>query len=102
LGAFKSSLSNTAPIGPDTASRAPPVHSQGKDPKTIRAYEVAVEEFRQSCAKKFIDEIRKQDLLDFMGSPNPLWCANLCQHLTSFLHLLIGDHYRLEIPNEIQ
>jgi hypothetical protein len=66
LGAFKSSLSNT-PIGPETASRAPPVHSQGKDPKTTRAYEVAVEEFRQSCAKKFIDEIRKQDLLDFMG-----------------------------------
>jgi len=43
------------------------LHSQGKDPKTIRAYKVAVEEFRQSCPKKFMDEIGKQDLIDFMG-----------------------------------
>jgi Phage integrase, N-terminal SAM-like domain len=43
------------------------LHSQGKDPKTIRAYKVAVEEFRKSCTKKFLDEIRKQDLIDFMG-----------------------------------
>jgi Phage integrase, N-terminal SAM-like domain len=43
------------------------LHSQGKDPKTIRAYKVAVEEFRQSCPKKFMDEIKKQDLIDFMG-----------------------------------
>jgi integrase len=43
------------------------LHSQGKDPKTIRAYKVAVEEFRKSCAKKFLDEIGKQDLIDFMG-----------------------------------
>lgn len=43
------------------------LHAQGKDPKTIRAYRVAVEEFRKSCTKKFIDEIGKQDLIDFMG-----------------------------------
>lgn len=43
------------------------LHSQGKDPKTIRAYKVAVEEFRKSCSKKFMDEIGKQDLIDFMG-----------------------------------
>jgi integrase/recombinase XerD len=43
------------------------LHSQGKDPKTIRAYKVAVEEFRKSCTKKFLDEIGKQDLIDFMG-----------------------------------
>lgn len=41
--------------------------SQGKDRKTIRAYRVALKEFRQSCSKKFLDEICKQDLLDFMG-----------------------------------
>jgi integrase/recombinase XerD len=41
--------------------------SQGKDPKTIRAYKTALGEFRQSCAKEFMDEIGKQDLLDFMG-----------------------------------
>jgi integrase len=43
------------------------LHSQGKDPKTIRAYRVAINEFLQSCSKKFLDEIGKQDLLDFMG-----------------------------------
>jgi hypothetical protein len=43
------------------------LHSQGKDPKTIRAYEVAVEEFRKSCTKEFLHEIGKQDLIDFMG-----------------------------------
>ena len=43
------------------------LHSQGKDPKTIRAYKVAVEEFRKSCTKKFLSEIGTQDLIDFMG-----------------------------------
>jgi len=43
------------------------LHSQGKDPKTIRAYKVAVEEFRKSCTKKFLNEIGEQDLIDFMG-----------------------------------
>jgi hypothetical protein len=43
------------------------LYSQGKDPKTIRAYKLAIQEFRQSCEKRFLDEIRKQDLLDFMG-----------------------------------
>lgn len=43
------------------------LHSQGKDPKTIRAYKIAVEEFRRSCTKKFLSEIGRQDLIDFMG-----------------------------------
>jgi integrase len=43
------------------------LHSQGKDPKPIRAYKVAVEEFRTSCTKKFLNEIGRQDLIDFMG-----------------------------------
>ncbi len=43
------------------------LHSQGKDPKTIRAYKVAVEEFRKSCIKEFLHDISKQDLIDFMG-----------------------------------
>jgi len=40
------------------------LHSQGKDPKTVRAYKVAVEEFRKSCTKKFLSEIGRQDLID--------------------------------------
>jgi len=43
------------------------LYSQGKDPKTIRAYKVAVEEFRKSYAKKLLSEIGRQDLIDFMG-----------------------------------
>jgi integrase/recombinase XerD len=43
------------------------LHSQGKDPKTVRAYKVAVEEFRKSCTKKLLSEIGPQDLIDFMG-----------------------------------
>jgi integrase/recombinase XerD len=43
------------------------LHSQGKDPKTVRAYKVAVEEFRESCTKRFLNEVGRQDLIDFMG-----------------------------------
>jgi len=43
------------------------LHSQGKDAKTIRAYKVAVEEFRKSCTKRFLNENGRQDLIDFMG-----------------------------------
>jgi len=39
----------------------------GKDPKTIQAYRKAVEQFRESCTKQYMDEIGKQDLIDFMG-----------------------------------
>lgn len=41
--------------------------AMGKDPKTIRAYRSAVSQFRQSCTKQYVDAIRKQDLIDFMG-----------------------------------
>ncbi len=40
--------------------------AQGKDPKTIGAYRVALEQFRQSCPKVYVDEVKKQDLLNFM------------------------------------
>ncbi len=43
------------------------LHSQRKDPKTIRAYKVAVEEFGKSCTMKLLDEIGRRDLIDFMG-----------------------------------
>jgi integrase/recombinase XerD len=43
------------------------LENQGKDPKTIKAYRVALNQFRQSCSKLCIDQITKQDLLDFMG-----------------------------------
>ena len=40
--------------------------AQGKDPKTIRTYRVAVDGFVASCSKTYIDEIGKQDLFDYM------------------------------------
>ena len=41
--------------------------AQGKDRKTIKTYRVAVDGFVASCAKKYFDEIEKQDLFDYMA-----------------------------------
>jgi len=41
--------------------------AQGKDPKTIRTYRYAVDGFVASCSKKYIYEIDKQDLFDYMA-----------------------------------
>jgi integrase len=41
--------------------------AQGKDPKTIKTYRVAVEGFVASCSKKYVDGIEKQDLFDYMA-----------------------------------
>ena len=43
------------------------LYALGKDPKTIRAYRKAVDQFRESCTKQYLDEIGKQDLIAFMG-----------------------------------
>jgi integrase len=39
----------------------------GKDPKTVMAYRKSVDQFRESCTKQHMDEVVKQDLIDFMG-----------------------------------
>jgi len=41
--------------------------AQGKDPKTIKTYRIAVEAFVSSCSKKYVEEIEKQDLFDYMA-----------------------------------
>lgn len=41
--------------------------AQGKDPKTIQAYRVAVDGFVAQCKKRFVQQIEKQDVLDYMG-----------------------------------
>ncbi len=41
--------------------------AQGKDRKTIKTYRLAVDGFVASCSKKYIDEIEKQDLFDYMA-----------------------------------
>src|SRR6202034_3851729 len=41
--------------------------AQGKDPKTINTYRIAVDAFVASCSKAYIDQIDRQDLFDFMA-----------------------------------
>jgi integrase len=41
--------------------------AEGKDHKTISAYRQSIEQFVESCAKKYIDQIEKQDLKNFLG-----------------------------------
>jgi len=41
--------------------------AQGRDPKTIRAYRSAVDPFVSQCKKACVEEITKQNLIDFMG-----------------------------------
>lgn len=43
------------------------LEAQGRDPKTIRAYRSAVDSFVGQCKKACVEEITKQDLIDFMG-----------------------------------
>lgn len=41
--------------------------SLGKDKKTFDAYSFSVESFLVSCEKRFVDEIERQDLIDYIG-----------------------------------
>ena len=41
--------------------------AQGRDPKTIRTYRYALTEFRASCAKTYLEQLTRQDMINFMG-----------------------------------
>ena len=41
--------------------------AEGKDHKTIAAYRHSIDQFVESCSRKYIDEVGKQDLKNFMG-----------------------------------
>jgi integrase len=43
------------------------LEAQGKDPKTIRAYRSAVDPFVENCAKTYVEDVTKQDIINFMG-----------------------------------
>jgi integrase len=43
------------------------LEAQGKDPKSIRTYKIAVDGFVASCSKMFVDEIEKQDVFNYLG-----------------------------------
>jgi integrase/recombinase XerD len=60
-------VSNGTPLAVAVARYFSNLEAQGKDPKTIRAYRSAVDPFVAQCKKRFVEEIGKQDLIDFMG-----------------------------------
>ncbi len=43
------------------------LEAQGKDPKTIRAYHSAIDPFVAQCQRNYVEQVGKQDILDFMG-----------------------------------
>ena len=73
------------------------LHSQGKDPKTIRAYTVAVEEFRKSCTKKFLAKFSQTTLEHIeQGHGNPgltrmMNLAHALKHTLSYLFRLTEE-----------
>jgi hypothetical protein len=43
------------------------LEARGADPKTIRTYRTAVEPFIENCAKIYIEDATKQDMINYMG-----------------------------------
>ena len=43
------------------------LEARGADPKTISAYRSAVDPFVEHCAKTYVEDVTKQDIINFMG-----------------------------------
>jgi integrase len=43
------------------------LEARGADPKTIRTYRSAVDPFIENCAKSYVEDVIKQDIINFMG-----------------------------------
>jgi len=43
------------------------LEARGADPKTIRTYHAAIDAFVAQCKKSCVEQVEKQDMLDFMG-----------------------------------
>jgi hypothetical protein len=43
------------------------LRSTGVDAETIRKYRAAVDPFIENCGKKYVEEVTRQDTIDFMG-----------------------------------
>jgi integrase/recombinase XerD len=43
------------------------LEAQGKDPKTITAYRAAINPFAANCGKQFVEDVDRQDMLDYMA-----------------------------------
>jgi len=44
------------------------LEARGSDPKTIRTYRTGVDPFVETCTRTHIEDVTKQDMIDFMGS----------------------------------
>ncbi len=74
-------LSGTAPVqssGTATASGKTPLlaaapkyflnlEARGLDAKTIRTYRTGVDPFVENCARTYVEDVTKQDMINFMG-----------------------------------
>jgi len=74
-------LSGTAPVqssGRATASGKTPLlaaapkyflnlEARGLDAKTIRTYRTGVDPFVENCARTYVEDVTKQDMINFMG-----------------------------------
>jgi integrase/recombinase XerD len=58
---------NGTPLAVALARYFSNLEAQGKDPKAIQTYRSAVDPFVAQCKKRFVEEIGKQDLIDYMG-----------------------------------
>ena len=43
------------------------LEARGADPKTIRTYRSAVDPFVEHCDKTYVEDVTKQDIINFMG-----------------------------------
>jgi integrase len=43
------------------------LEARGADPKTIRTYRSAVDPFIENCVKTYVEDVIKQDIINFMG-----------------------------------
>jgi integrase len=70
-------LSGKTPVAATLAGRTPLALAAGKyfsncearglDPKSIRAYRSAVDPFVSQCKRAYVEDVGKQDLIDFIG-----------------------------------
>ena len=43
------------------------LENRGADPKTLKVYRAGVDPFVETCKKTYVEDVKHQDILDFMG-----------------------------------
>src|SRR5260370_4770956 len=60
-------ISGKTPLAAAVESYFAKLEARGADPKTIRTYRSAVDPFAENCAKTYVEDVTKQDIINFMG-----------------------------------